>query len=227
VAPAAAVRVPAVPGLAARLARLAPLALLTVLTVPLAATAQDGLASPDRDRPAVLGAAAGLGPFELRLGGQPGARGWQGLRAQLFGDYFLTGPGFGQGAVTGGLRLTSGLTLGAGDSSSAPPLRLAGVRGAGLDRAGGLRSAAGAGDAGPGWAGRDAPRVTLPYLGIGYTSVWMRDGISLSADVGLGGLRPGERVRLGLGGAGGAQVDDVLNRLRLAPVLHLGLGYAF
>jgi hypothetical protein len=71
---------------------------------------------------------------------------------------------------------------------------------------------------------REAPRVTLPYLGLGYTSIWLRDGISLSADIGLGGLRPGERLRLG---SGGAQVERVLDGLRLASVLQLGLGYAF
>ena len=48
-----------------------------------------------------------------------------------------------------------------------------------------------------------------------------------SADIGLGGLRPGERVRFGAGNPTTAQFEDVLNALRLAPVIQFGVSYAF
>lgn len=135
-------------------------------------------------------------------------------RTQLFGDYYLTGPGFGDGQVAGGLRLTSGLAFGPRSST----LGLAPVRlGEGLRRAPGLRFG----------AEGDPARIALPYLGLGYTSLSAREGWGFSADIGLGGLRPGERLRLGGGGPTAAQVENVLNNLRLAPVLQLGVSYAF
>ncbi len=135
-------------------------------------------------------------------------------RAQLFGDYYLTGPGFGEGSVAGGLRVTSGLAIGPRSSTLglAPP-RL----GETPRMAPGLRIAAEA----------DPARIVLPYLGLGYTSLSAREGWGFSADIGLGGLRPGERLRLGRSGPTAAQVEGVLNDLRLAPVLQLGVSYAF
>lgn len=135
-------------------------------------------------------------------------------RAQLFGDYYLTGPGFGDGQVAGGLRVTSGLAFGPRSSTlGLPPARL----GEGPRRAPGLRFGAEA----------DPSRIALPYLGLGYTSLSAREGWGFSADIGLGGLRPGERLRLGRSGPTAAQVEGVLNDLRLAPVLQLGVSYAF
>ena len=135
-------------------------------------------------------------------------------RAQLFGDYFLTGPGFGQGEIAGGLRLTSGLAIGPRRATQGlPPLRLGeGLRGAPKLRLG---------------ADTDDGRVALPYLGLGYTSLSARDGWGFSADIGLGGLAPGDRFRLGRSGPTAAQVENVLNDLRLTPVLQLGVSYAF
>jgi hypothetical protein len=140
-------------------------------------------------------------------------------RTRLFGDYYLTGPGFGAGQVTGGLRLTSGLSLGPRSTTLALP---PGRTGEGLQL--GPRLATGsAGSAGE----RDAERVTLPYLGVGYTSTSLREGWGFSADVGLGGLRPGERVRFGRSGQTAAQFEGVLNDLRMAPVIQLGVSYSF
>jgi hypothetical protein len=137
-------------------------------------------------------------------------------RARLFGDYYLTGPGFGEGKIAGGLRLTSGLSVGPRTSTLALP---PGRTGDGLQL--GPRAAPGRGGE------RDLERITLPYLGVGYTSLSLREGWGFSADVGLGGLRPGERPRLGLGGPTAAQVENVLNDLRLAPVIQLGVSYSF
>jgi hypothetical protein len=152
-----------------------------------------------------------LGPVQLGLlvslpGSSP--------RAQLFGDYYLTGPGFGQGDIAGGLRLTSGLAIGPRRATQGlPPVRL----GEGLRSAPGLQL-------GP---DLENSRVALPYLGLGYTSLSAREGWGFSADIGLGGLAPGERLRLGRGNPTAAQVENVLNALRLAPVLQLGVSYAF
>lgn len=70
-------------------------------------------------------------------------------------------------------------------------------------------------------------RVALPYIGLGYTSLSAREGWGLSADIGLGGQRPGERVRFGAGNPTAAQFENMLNDLRLAPVIQLGVSYAF
>lgn len=137
-------------------------------------------------------------------------------RARLFGDYYLTGPGFGEGKIAGGLRLTSGLSLGPRASTLALP---PGRTGDGLQL--GPRAVPGLGGE------RDLERITLPYLGVGYTSLSLREGWGFSADVGLGGLRPGERLRLGRSGPTAAQVENVLNDLRLAPVIQLGVSYSF
>jgi hypothetical protein len=135
-------------------------------------------------------------------------------RALLFGDYYLTGPGFGQGDIAGGLRLTSGLAIGPRRATQGlPPVRLGdGLRGSNSLRLG---------------PDTDSSRVALPYLGLGYTSLSARDGWGFSADIGLGGLPPGERLRLGRSGPTAAQVENVLNDLRLTPVLQLGVSYAF
>jgi hypothetical protein len=152
-----------------------------------------------------------LGPVQLGLAvSEPGTA----PRAQLFGDYYLTGPGFGQGDIAGGLRLTSGLAIGPRRATQGlPPVRLGeGLRGPSRLRLG---------------PDTDSGRVALPYLGLGYTSLSARDGWGFSADIGLGGLPPGERLRLGRSGPTAAQVENVLNDLRLTPVLQLGVSYAF
>lgn len=160
-----------------------------------------------------------LEPGALRLDLQVPRLGAGGAGARLFGDYYLTGPGFGEGSVSGGLRLTSGVTLGPrGEARSLPPPRLLGGLFAGL------RHGETFGDA-PGL--HDGERIALPYVGLGYTTLSARGGWGVSADIGLGGMRPGERLRLGASGASVAQVEDILNRLRLAPVLQLGVSYAF
>ncbi|HSQ72916.1 MAG TPA: hypothetical protein VLM87_10890, partial [Rubrivivax sp.] len=49
------------------------------------------------------------------------------VRARMLGDYYLTGPGFGDDHVSGGLRVTSGLAIGPRDGTTAlPPSRLGG-----------------------------------------------------------------------------------------------------
>jgi hypothetical protein len=203
------------PGRRPSLARILLLPLLPLLPLLLAAVpaaAQQGLTlKPETAQTAERSLRLGKVQLELSVSELGTAQ-----RARLFGDYYLTGPGFGDGHVTGGLRLTSGLSLGPRSSTLALP---PGRTGEGLQL--GPRLAGGpAGE-------RDAERVTLPYLGVGYTSSSLREGWGFSADVGLGGLRPGERVRFGRSGQTAAQFEGVLNDLRLAPVIQLGVSYSF
>ncbi len=156
----------------------------------------------------------GLGKLQLDLSvAQPGTAQ---SRTRLLGDYYLTGPGFGHEQLTGGLRVTSGLAMGPRDSTRALPASRfdsslqVGVREAGFSL-----------------GERNNGRVALPYVGLGYTTWSAREGWGLSADIGLGGVRPGERVRLGAGGPTAAQVENVLNDLRLSPVIQLGVSYSF
>jgi hypothetical protein len=196
---------------------------LAVLLVASAAPvqAQQGLhlSAPPASLPP--DAAVGREALRLRLGEVSLDVGYAGpggalARAHLFGDYFFTGPGFGHGDVAGGLRLTSGLMLGpAHDTANQPPPRLKGALAIRPVVPAGMR------DLDPG------QRVALPYIGLGYTSASVREGWGLSADIGLGGMRPGERLRLGQPGGVAAQAERVLNDLRLAPVVQIGVSYAF
>jgi hypothetical protein len=136
------------------------------------------------------------------------------LSWQWLGDYRF-------GAAVGGLRATGGvlgwLDRSPSGSTAASPLRLSG----------GARPAwAGAGSgnaAGPGeslWA--------TPYLGLGYdTATPLRSGWGgwgLSADVGWVTRRAGgSSLRFGAQG----DAEDGWRSLRLAPMLQLGVSYAF
>jgi hypothetical protein len=68
---------------------------------------------------------------------------------------------------------------------------------------------------------------TLPYLGIGYSGLSLRGGWSVSADLGLVALAPGQAVKLGRVFSGTQALDEMLRDLRLSPVLQLGVSYAF
>ena len=183
-----------------------------------AALAQDGMnltldgAAGPRSAERVLR----LGATDIHLDLSVAPPGEAPLRARLLGDYYLTGPGFGDDQISGGLRVTSGLSIGPREGTVAlPTARL----GDGL-RWGPLEPATLPSE-------RPGAQVALPYIGLGYTSLSAREGWGLSADIGLGGLRSGERVRFGAGNPTAAQFEDVLNSLRLAPVIQLGVSYAF
>jgi hypothetical protein len=77
------------------------------------------------------------------------------------------------------------------------------------------------------FADASADSGTLPYVGVGYSSVAARSGWSFSADLGLVSLSPGNAVRLGRVVGGGQNLDDVVHDMRLAPVLQLGVSYSF
>lgn len=180
------------------------------------AGAQNGLQLPPEGGAGLRAAERNLhfGVGDIRFDLSVAQPGTAQARARLLGDYYLTGPVFGGEGASGGLRLTSGLAIGPRDGTSAlPPSRLGGGLSWNLP------------ESSSGLADRHGARVALPYIGLGYTG--LAAGWGLSADIGLGGLRPGERVRFGAGNPTAAQFENLLNDLRLAPVIQLGVSYAF
>lgn len=128
----------------------------------------------------------------------------------LFGDYYFATPSFGSfrasgGVVSGslaGLPLASagaGSLLGLSVSSSSLPLNSVG-----------------------------ADAVTaLPYLGLGFSGAPWRNGLSISADIGLIAERPGSALGVGRAVFGAQALDNAVRDLRLSPLLQLGVRYAF
>lgn len=127
--------------------------------------------------------------------------------AQVLGDYYFAGPGFGAGRVAGGFRATSGLLLG-GRTAALGAAALPSPTGLSFTRS---------------WADPSTEASsTVPYVGIGYTGLSVRGGWGFTADVGLMALGGGLRVPMQ-----GSGFDDALRDLRLAPVLQLGVSYSF
>jgi hypothetical protein len=143
--------------------------------------------------------------------------------AALMGDYYF----YAKPAVAGhlgGFRATSGLIFGSRGSS----LSIAGQpnppSGSGLSlnsRLYGLSPAAYGGDPGT------EPTTTLPYLGFGYTELSARSGWSFSADLGLIAQGSGSAARLGRTLGGGQSLDEAIRDMRLAPLVQVGVSYAF
>ena len=139
--------------------------------------------------------------------------------ASLMGDYYF-GPSLAGAGKLGGLRATGGLIFGPrGALSSGQP----GVTGANAFSIGTRLFSQS-----PMPYSLDAPseNATVPYLGVGYTGLSVRNRWSFSADLGLVAQSPGT-VRLGRVVSGGQGLDDVIRDMRLAPLLQLGVSYSF
>ncbi|MBS0449204.1 MAG: hypothetical protein JSR59_25060 [Proteobacteria bacterium] len=137
----------------------------------------------------------------------------------LLGDYYFAPPLLGARSV-GGFRATSGVLIGARTSLWAGRAALAGgATGLNVSRAGIEPLALGAE---PGSDG-----ITAPYVGVGYTGLAAGGSWSLSADVGVLGLTPGNAVRLGRLAGNSAALDDAVRDMRYTPVLQLGVSYSF
>ena len=140
--------------------------------------------------------------------------------ASLMGDYYfsrwLTGP---QGL--GGFRATSGLIFGPRSllSTGQPAVATGNAFSIGT-RAGGRAATPYAGDP----AGDNA---TLPYLGLGYTALSLRNGWSFSADLGLVAQNASGAARLGRSAYGSQSLDDAVRDMRMTPLLQLGVTYSF
>lgn len=83
--------------------------------------------------------------------------------------------------------------------------------------------------AGPGGMGlslhRGEASGPLPYLGVGYSGLLIGSGLSVQADLGL--VAASGTVRLGRSLQTGPAADELVRELRLAPVVRLGISYAF
>lgn len=140
--------------------------------------------------------------------------------ASVMGDYYFgrSLAGIGQ---PGGFRASSGLITGPRGvlSTGQPGLTAGGSFSTGSRLLG--QTAA------PYGADTYSDNATLPYLGLGYTGLSVRSGWSFSADLGLVAQSPGNAVRLGRVFGGGQSLDDLIRDMRLAPLLQLGVSYAF
>ena len=139
----------------------------------------------------------------------------------VMGDLYF-GSNAASGGQAGGFRATSGLVSGArgtlwGASATAPTSGLFSV-----DRRLFGQS--------PAWLPGTSDQSdggTVPYLGVGYSSLAARGGWSFSADLGLVSLTPTAAVHLGRVFGGSQNLDDVVRDMRLSPVLQLGASYSF
>ena len=135
------------------------------------------------------------------------------------GDYYFSDALFGQVSL-GGLRATSGLVVGPRDQGLMGQQSLI-ARGTSFSAERRLLVATqGVGDGTPDVS-------SMPYFGVGYTGLSPRGRWSVSADLGVMALHPGNAVRLGRVFGGGQSFDDVMRDLRWAPVLQMGVSYAF
>jgi hypothetical protein len=136
------------------------------------------------------------------------------------GDYYITQPLFNRLSL-GGLRATGGLIVGprAQATTGQPAL---GARGSSFAAERRLLAAAA-----PGSGETTSELASVPYFSFGYTGLSLRGTWSFSADLGVVALQPGNAVRLGRVIGGTQSFDDVWRDLRWAPVLQMGVSYAF
>jgi hypothetical protein len=142
---------------------------------------------------------------------------WQQQAGVVLGDYYFSRTRLGRGDVSSGFRATSGVLLGQRSMALGTPA-LATGQGLSLTVLRQARIAIpGVENATEGWS-------AVPYVGLGWSGISQRGGWGVSADFGFtargtsyGGLRAGS----------GQSVDELLRELRLTPVLHLGVSYAF
>lgn len=150
---------------------------------------------------------ASMSPLNLsrQLDGGNMQHGVQG--GAILGDYYFATPSFGSFRASGGLMVGSLGGLPVSSASAGPRL--------GLSLNSGMASHAALGaDIGGG------NNNTLPYLGLGFSGAPWRNGLAISADLGL---------VAGRGSAlfGNQGLEGTLRELRLSPVLQLGVRYAF
>jgi hypothetical protein len=139
---------------------------------------------------------------------------WQQQAGVVLGDYYFSRARLGTSDVSSGFRATSGVWLGPRSLALGTPA-LAGSQGLSMTLSRQPRVALPVDSANEAWS-------ATPYLGVGWSGASLRGGWGVTADFGFAarsasGLRPGNNQGL----------DDLLRELRLMPVLHLGVSYAF
>lgn len=135
------------------------------------------------------------------------------------GDYYLTGNLF-ERAALGGLRATSAMIVGPRSQAATGQPSL-GAQGSGFSIERRLLAPSSL------LATGEVESASTPYFGLGYTGLSLRGNWSFSADMGMVALSPGHAVRLGRVLGGTQSLDDMLRDMRLAPVLQMGVSYAF
>jgi len=143
----------------------------------------------------------------------------------LTGDYYFTRSLLGAG-TEGGFRASSGLIVGPRSQfwSGQPGLGASSGRSVGSRPFG---TAAVAAAYVPYLRDPSLETATSTYLGLGYTRLSARGGWSFSADLGVLAQSPGVAGRVGRVFGAGQNLDDVVRDLRLAPMLQMGVSYAF
>ena len=63
---------------------------------------------------------------------------------------------------------------------------------------------------------------SLPYIGLGYSHLWLKSALSLNADLGLASQTHGRGLL-----TSPSSLDDVTNQLRWAPVMAVNVRYSF
>ena len=189
---------------------------LPLLAAAPVAQAADGLTAPSAEtlwprwQARIAVQAASVSPLATSnlLDAGSAQRGVRG--GALFGDYYFATPSFGSFRASGGVisgslaglplaSATAGSVLGLSVSSGSLPLN---------------------------FAGSDAASAS-PYLGLGFSSAPWRNGLSISADIGLVAEHPSSAVGVGRAVFGAQAMDNALRELRLSPLLQLGVRYAF
>lgn len=141
---------------------------------------------------------------------------WQQQASVLLGDYYFSRARFGAGSVSSGFRATSGLLLGQRSLALGTPA-LGGSQSFTLTLLKQPRWASAVGES------LSEPWSAVPYVGIGWSGVSARGGWGLTADLGFAARPPAGGLRVGNTMA----LDDLLRELRLTPMLHVGVSYAF
>jgi len=69
---------------------------------------------------------------------------------------------------------------------------------------------------------RPDPLQSLPYIGLGYSHLWLKSQLSLNADFGLASQTHGHGLL-----TSASSLDDVASQLRWAPVMAVNVRYSF
>ncbi len=191
------------------------LCLLAAVLAP-AAHAAEGLVAPaaetlwPRWQARIAVQAASVSPLNAALfDAQAVQRGVQG--GALFGDYYFARPSFGS------FRASGGFVSGA----------LGGLPLAQTSAAGSVVGLSLGGAALPVHSVGSEANTALPYLGLGFSGTPWRNGLAISADLGLVAERPSAAAGVGRAVFGSQAMDMALRELRLSPLLQLGVRYSF
>jgi hypothetical protein len=186
---------------------------------PLTVLAGTGLVPPAADalwprwhaRIAVQGAQTASRSLSTLVEGASNPVGLQG--GALLGDYHFARPWFGVFRASGGLLVGAqgGAPLLSADLG--PRLGLSVLRGDSPAPVPGLY----AGDS----------TETVPYLGVGFSSDLWKSALSVRADLGVVAAQPSAALGVGRALFGNQGVERAMREMRIAPLLQLGIRYAF